>query len=197
MDRVRIADTVGISTPIGIFNLIKSLSESSLDMDIEFHGHNDLGMASANAISAVEAGAKSLSVTVNGLGERSGNTPLEQVATALMLTKGFRSRIKTENLMGLCYYIATVSGRPIPLDRPVTGSIVFTHESGIHCAGLLKDLLSYQPYLPETVGRKGSQFVLGSHSGSRSIRHTLGMAGINISRAEAFRLKEVLSHVAV
>ena len=191
--RIRIADTVGISMPFGIFNLVRKI-KSSNDIDIEFHGHNDLGMASANALSAVEAGASAVSVTVNGLGERSGNAPLEQVAVAMNLSGRFNTTVDIKHLMNLCTYVAEVSDRPIPSDKPVTGSGAFLHESGIHCAGLIKDPLSYQPFHPESVGRKGFGFVLGRQSGSHSIMHMLGKAGIEISKDEALRLKEVLLH---
>lgn len=192
--RVRVADTVGVSTPFDIYNFIRRI-RSATDMEIEFHGHNDLGMAAANALAAVEAGASSISVTVNGLGERSGNVPLEQAAVALNLSGKYHHSIDLSHLMNVCSYIADVSGISIPPDKPITGSNAFLHESGIHCAGLLEDPLSYQPFLPETVGRKGFGFVLGRHSGAHSIQHMLGMAGINISREQSSRLKEVLSHM--
>lgn len=191
--RVRIADTVGVSTPFDIYNLSRKIKVST-DIEIEFHGHNDLGMATANALSAVEAGASAISVTVNGLGERSGNAPLEQVAVAMNLSSRFNTTIDTRHLMNLCSYVADVSERPIPPSQPITGSSTFLHESGIHCAGLLKDPLSYQPFLPESVGRKDFGFVLGRQSGSHSIRHMLGKAGIDVSRDEARRFKEVLFH---
>jgi homocitrate synthase NifV len=189
--RIRIADTVGVSAPFDIYNLIRKIKLSS-DIEIEFHGHNDLGMASANAFSAVEAGASAVSVTVNGLGERSGNAPLEQVAVAMNLSGRYNTTVDVRHLMNICAYVAEISDRPIPADKPITGSGAFLHESGIHCAGLLKDPLSYQPFLPESVGRKGFGFMLGRQSGTHSIMHMLGKAGIEISRDEAMRLKEVL-----
>lgn len=189
--RVRIADTVGISSPFAVYDLIKKITQAS-PVDIEFHGHNDLGMATANALSAAEAGACAVSVTVNGLGERCGNTPLEQAAVAINLSGRLSTSIDTGHLMNICSYAAEISGIPIGPDRPVTGSNAFLHESGIHCAGLINDPLSYQPFLPESVGRKGFGFVLGRQSGSRSIRHMLGKAGIDISHDEAMKLKEVL-----
>jgi homocitrate synthase NifV len=190
--RVRIADTVGIASPFEVYDLVKEIT-SSCDTGIEFHGHNDLGMASANALAAVEAGAGAVSVTVNGLGERSGNVPLEQIAMILNLLGKFSTSIDPGHLMNICKYVADASNRPIPPDKPVTGINVFLHESGIHCAGLIKDPLSYQPYLPESVGRKGFGFLLGKQSGSRAIMHMLGKAGIDITRDEAIRLKEVLN----
>ena len=190
--RVRIADTVGIATPAAIRRIIAPLSRCAPGMQIEFHGHNDLGLATANALCALEAGAGALSVTVNGLGERAGNAALEQLAVALPFTENWRSRLDTRRLMALCEYVARASGRPIPADRPVTGVQVFQHESGIHCAALLENPLAYQPFVPETVGRSGFGFVLGRHSGTASIRHILNQAGIAVSRDEALRLKSVL-----
>jgi homocitrate synthase NifV len=191
--RVRIADTIGLSTPLEIHRLIMDLKKIRPDTDLEFHGHNDLGMATANSLSAAEAGAAALSVTVNGLGERSGNAPLEEVVQAIELSRNFKSSVVAEGLMSVCRFVAEASGRPIPAGKPITGSDVFTHESGIHCAGLVKDTLSYQPYAPEAVGREGSSFVLGSHSGSKIIRHLLAEAGINVSLEDAARFKEILS----
>jgi homocitrate synthase NifV len=189
--RIRIADTVGVASPFELFDLVKEIT-SSCDIETEFHGHNDLGMASANALAAVEAGARAISVTVNGLGERSGNVPLEQIALILNLSDKFSTSVDTGHLMNICNYVANALNRPIPPDKPVTGANAFLHESGIHCAGLIKDPLSYQPYLPETVGRKGFEILLGKQSGSRAIMHMLSKAGIDISRDEAIRLKEVL-----
>ena len=189
--RIRVADTVGISNPFDIYNLIREVSPAG-DIEIDFHGHNDLGMATANTLAAAEAGASAVSVTVNGLGERSGNAALEQVAVAMNLSGRFNTTIDIRHLMNICKYVEEVSGYPIPADKPITGSAAFLHESGIHCAGLLKDTLSYQPFHPESVGRKGFGFVLGRQSGSNSIIHILGKAGIDISKDEALRLKAVL-----
>ena len=192
--RVRVADTVGILTPMAAARLIKRLSGVAGALELDFHGHNDMGMATANAVSAAEAGASALSTTVNGLGERSGNAALEEVAMALQFVPERRSGIRTSCLATLCRYVARSSGRPIPPDKPLTGSDAFRHESGIHCAALLKDPLAYQPFHPESVGRKGFEFVLGAHSGSCSIRHILKKAGIEVSTEEALRLKDILSN---
>ncbi|MBN1907523.1 MAG: homocitrate synthase [Deltaproteobacteria bacterium] len=189
--RIRLADTVGVSTPSNIYKLVSGI-KASCDIEIEFHGHNDLGMASANALTAIEAGAGAISVTVNGLGERSGNVPFEQIAVILHLSDKFTTSIDAGHIMNICNYVANTTNRPIPPDRPVTGANIFLHESGIHCAGLIKDPLSYQPYLPDAVGRKDFGFLLGRQSGSRAIMHMLGKAGIDITRDEAIRLKEVL-----
>jgi len=192
--RVRIADTVGISYPVAVYRIIRSLRRVRPRMSLEFHGHNDLGMATANTISAIMAGVSAVNVTVNGLGERSGNTALEEVVQGIKFIDGYRSNIEEKKIMSICRYVAEASGRPIPPGKPVTGSDVFTHESGIHCAALLKDPLSYQPFLPETVGREGFRFALGPHSGSRAIQYMLAQAGINVSIEDAARFREVLSN---
>jgi homocitrate synthase NifV len=191
--RIRIADTVGLCAPIAVHRLFMSLSRIRPGIELEFHGHNDLGMATANTISAIEAGASAVSVTVNGLGERSGNAPIEEVVQALELTTAYKSNLDIRKLMAVCLYVSEASGRPVPPGKPVTGSDIFTHESGIHCAGLLKDRLSYQPFIPEAVGREGCRFVLGPHSGSMAIQYMLAQAGIDVSIDDALRFKEVLS----
>ena len=175
--RLRIADTVGIASPVQVMRLVRMLRAVSSDMDIEFHGHNDLGMATANALCAASAGAKALSGTVNGLGERTGNVPLEEIALALPLASGKTCKLKAGKLMMLCDFVARISGRDIPENKPVTGGMIFTHESGIHSHGLLQDDLSYQPYLPQTVGRQ-TKLVLGKHSGSHARRTLVELQGL-------------------
>lgn len=169
--RLRIADTVGIASPVQVMRLVRLIRAAAKGMVVEFHGHNDLGMATANALSAVQAGAQAVSVTVNGLGERAGNAPLEEIALALPLAAGASCRIKPENLQALCSFVARHSGRSIPPDKPVTGSLIFTHESGIHRHGLLQNDLSYQPYPPQTVGCR-TRLHAGKHSGRRALRQS-------------------------
>lgn len=169
--RLRIADTVGTATPSRVMRIFNELSSLPFSLPLEFHGHNDLGMATANAFTAAEAGAHVLSVTVNGLGERAGNTALEEIAMALSLDKKFQCNVHTPSLTNLCSFVAKASARSIPITKPVTGDTVFSHESGIHCAALLKDPLSYQPFLPENAGQKKTRFVLGKHSGKKVKKH--------------------------
>ena len=178
-DRVRIADTVGTATPARVVKLIGKLLSPGCRVPIEFHGHNDLGMATANALTAAEAGAVAVSATVNGLGERAGNVPLEEIAMAFHLEENFECEIRTPRLMELCAYVAEASRRPIPESKPVTGDSVFAHESGIHCAALLENPLAYQPYLPETAGRKGCRFVPGKHSGRKIARHMVSQTRLS------------------
>jgi homocitrate synthase NifV len=168
--RIRIADTVGTGTPLQVTRLFKNLLSDNIKLPLEFHGHNDLGMATANALTAVEAGVKMISVTVNGLGERAGNTPLEEIAMAISLHEKLYCNIRMASLMDLCRLVSSASSRKIPESKPITGEAVFMHESGIHCAALLKNPLTYQPFLPENVGQKESRFILGKHSGTRYLR---------------------------
>ena len=170
--RMRIADTVGIATPFSITAILKELLEASSKMALEFHGHNDLGMATANAICAAQAGADALSVTVNGLGERAGNAALEEVAMALALSGENKCSIRSADLMPLCTYVAQASQRPIPANKPITGTLVFTHESGIHCNGMFKDPRTYEPFSGGLLGRS-SEFVMGKHSGTALLRQVL------------------------
>ena len=195
-DRVRIADTVGIASPGAIHRLFRRLVPAANGMALEFHGHDDLGMATANAVTAVEAGAAALSVTVNGLGERAGNAPLEEVAAALAFATAGVTRLRTASLPPLCEYVAHTSGRPIPPDKPITGSAAFQHESGIHCAGMLKDPLAYQPFPSEAVGRGDTGFVIGKHSGAHIIQHCLRERGIEVDREAARRLLKKVRHAA-
>jgi len=186
--RIRLADTVGIVSPSVVIRTIKSLLKTIPDLSIEFHGHNDLGMATANAVSAVDAGANSLSVTVNGLGERAGNAPLEEVSMALFEVGEYNGNIKLSNLTMLCQMVAKASGQDIATSKPITGKNVFCHESGIHCSGLLKNPLSYQLFDPKIVGKNKPEYIIGYHSGRAGIRHILSEQGIAVNKNEAGRL---------
>jgi len=171
--RLRLADTVGILTPLQTHRLIGEIKAAAPDLPLEFHGHNDLGMATANTIAAIEAGCEAASVTVNGLGERAGNAPLAEVVMALKVALKRDCGIRSRELSGLSELVAGISGRPLPDEKPVVGPAAFRHESGIHCGGLLRDPRTYEPFRPEDTGHAPSQFVLGRHSGSRLLRHKL------------------------
>ncbi len=183
-ERIRIADTVGIATPFGTARTVERL-KSAVPAMLEFHAHNDLGMATANAFSAIEAGCDAVSVSVTGLGERAGNAALEELVLALKLSESYTSAVRTDSLHKLCRTVAAASNRCIQDQKPVVGGSVFRHESGIHCSALLKNPLSYQPFLPGEIGRENHEFVIGKHSGSAAIQHVLAACGIEIDRAEA------------
>jgi homocitrate synthase NifV len=186
--RVRIADTVGLARPSQVAGLVQHLLPLVGAAGIEFHAHNDLGMATANAIAAVEAGVSAVSVTVNGVGERAGNAPLEQVVMAAATLEHRRCTIDSRKLVSICRLVAHFTGRPIAVDRPIAGDAVFSHESGIHCAAMLNDPHTYQPFDPQILGRRGARLLVGRHSGSRVIRHVMENAGVTLDREEADRL---------
>jgi homocitrate synthase NifV len=171
--RLRIADTVGILNPLQTCDLIGALRAAVPEMSLEFHGHNDLGMATANTLTALASGADCASVTVNGLGERAGNAPLEEVVMAARLTLRQDCGVDTRQFGGLSQLVARASGRPLGPDKPVVGETVFRHESGIHCGGLLADRETYEPFSAGEVGHTPTAMVLGRHSGGALLRHKL------------------------
>jgi homocitrate synthase NifV len=173
LHRLRIADTVGLLNPLQTCDLIGALRSAAPGLILELHGHNDLGMATANTIAALAAGAECASVTVNGLGERAGNAPLEEVVMATRLTLHRDCGVDTRQLTALSDLVARASDRPLCADKPVVGMAVFRHESGIHCGGLLEDRDTYEPFAPEQVGHAPSELVLGHHSGARLLSQKL------------------------
>lgn len=182
-DRLRFSDTVGIARPSQIAKM-STLLRSHFKGHLEFHGHNDLGMAVANCISAVENGTDQISTTINGIGERAGNAALEQVAAAIQFGLKQEGCVDLTKLFPLCTVVAGASNTPIPKNSPVIGESVFTHESGIHCHGQNQHPLMYQPFLPERIGRT-SKIVLGKHTGSTTLCAALRKKGIVISRERA------------
>lgn len=169
--RFRIADTVGIANPSSVAVLLQKLSDPG--MEIEFHGHNDLGLANANTLTALFGGAASASVTVNGLGERAGNAALEELIMALEMSYQCDHRYKTALLGPLSLLVSHASGRPIPAGKPVTGGKALSHESGIHTRFLMNDRRSYQLIAARQVGLKEPGFIFGKHSGSGTLRNLL------------------------
>ncbi|MER8866816.1 homocitrate synthase [Mesorhizobium sp. M0751] len=173
--RVRLADTVGVLDPFSTFELVAQLVAQS-SIDLEFHAHNDLGLAAANTLAAIRAGARHASVTVLGLGERAGNAALEEVAAAMAVFDGADTGIELTALPDLAAQVAWAARRQTAAIKPVVGADVFTHESGIHVAGLLKDSRTYQGLDPALVGRC-RRIVIGKHSGATAIAHVLSESG--------------------
>ncbi|MEL6196671.1 MAG: homocitrate synthase [Pseudomonadota bacterium] len=173
--RFRLADTLGVLDPFSAFALVDRLAEE-VAIPLEFHAHNDLGMATANTLAAGAAGATHLSVTVNGLGERAGNAALEEVAAAI-LSNGSDSGIDLTALPALSAIVAEAACRPVPASKPVVGDAVFTHEAGIHVDGLLKDPGTYEALSPGHFGLS-HRIVIGKHSGSAALSYALAEAGL-------------------
>ena len=182
--RIRLADTVGLLNPFTTSRLVQDIRNIDSEFSIEFHGHNDLGMATANTLAAWMAGADCLSTTVNGLGERAGNAAMEEVAMALELSAGIPSSLRTERFNVLSQFVAEVSNRPNSVSKPITGSLVLSHESGIHTGCLLKDRSTYQLLDAARIGRENQEFIIGKHSGKDTLRHYLSDAGIPCSNEE-------------
>jgi homocitrate synthase NifV len=196
-DRLRLADTVGVWNPLQVGEVFSRLSHLAPRLRLGFHGHNDLGMATANCIAAIAAGAQSVDVTVNGLGERAGNAALEQVVMAVRVSLGGDCGIPAEALGGLCRRVADDSGRPIPPFQPITGRGIYQHESGIHVHALLHDRETYEPFRPTAVGATDSEFVLGKHSGTAALAFVLGREGIALEGRQAELLLRRLRREAV
>ena len=192
--RLRLADTVGILDPFSTHALVERVRAAS-GLALEFHAHNDLGLATANSLAAVRAGARHISVTVNGIGERAGNTPLDEMAVALGRLHGFRTGIDWKQLPLLAEGVAQASGRPVPHAKAIVGSDVFSHESGIHVAALLKAPETYQGLDPADVGRRHT-IVVGKHSGTAALANALGRLGRRLDPAVAPVLLSLVRHHA-
>jgi homocitrate synthase NifV len=181
--RLRYADTLGVMEPFGVHKAISALRSAS-DIEIEMHAHDDLGLATANSLAAAAAGATHINTTVNGLGERAGNAPLEEVAMGLKKLYGMDTGIDLTHFPSLSKLVATASGRPVPWQKSLVGEGVFTHEAGIHVDGLLKDPETYQGFDPVEVGRQ-HKLVVGKHSGAHGIIAAYATMGLSLSQAEA------------
>ncbi len=184
--RFRYADTLGMMEPFGVAQIIGRLRKA-VDLEIEMHAHNDLGLATANTLAAGYAGATHVNTTVNGLGERAGNAPLEEVALGFKKLYHLETGIDLTQFPQLSKRVATASGRPVSWQKSVVGEGVFTHEAGIHVDGLLKDPETYQSFDPREVGRQ-HQLVLGKHSGSHGVMAAYSRLGIKLNWAEASQL---------
>ena len=197
VNRIRFADTLGIMDPISMFRIITRL-KTSFSIDIGVHTHNDFGMATANAVAALKAGADFADVTVSGLGERAGNAALEEVA-AFLAKMGGVPRYNLEHLVELSRYVAQAARIPLSPRRPVVGEDIFTCESGIHIDGLIKNPSNYEPFDPAEVSLK-RKIIIGKKAGKNALRHKLSGLGLRVEenhltglltrlKKESFRLK--------
>jgi D-citramalate synthase len=168
-DRLCFCDTGGLLTPEKAAAYIPPLAAIA---PVSIHCHDDLGFALANTLAALKAGATCAHVTVNGLGERAGNTPLEELVMSLEVLYGYRTGIRTEELYSLATLVSRLTGVPLPVNKAVVGEMAFTHESGIHPHGVMREPSTYESIKPDTVGRK-RRIVLGKHSGSASVNAAL------------------------
>lgn len=183
---INIPDTVGYTAPRESADLIRKLIENVPGADtITFatHCHNDLGMATANSLAAVEAGARQIECTVNGLGERAGNTALEEVVMALKVRNDimpFQTGIDSTKIMNISRRVAAVSGFPVQFNKAIVGKNAFAHESGIHQDGMLKNAETFEIMRPEDVGLSETNLVMGKHSGRAALRDKLEQLGFEV-----------------
>ncbi len=196
VDRIRLADTVGRLNPMQTHRLIAHAVSRARGTAIGFHGHDDLGMATANTVAALDAGAASVDTTVNGLGERAGNASLDEVVAASRLTLGLDLGVDMRHLTMLGQLVAQASRRPLPVSKPVIGSATFLHESGIHCAALEEDRDSFELIHPREVGQPTPEFVIGKHSGTRGLMAVLARRGLMIDHLHAKALLERVRELA-
>jgi homocitrate synthase NifV len=185
-DRFRFCDTLGVLDPFATYDKISFLRRRVPELDIEVHTHDDLGMATANAVAGIRAGARFVNTTVNGLGERAGNAALEEVVMALKHACGLDPGIDTRRFVELSQLVGKASCRPVPEWKAVVGERVFAHESGLHADGVLKHPGNYEGFDPAEVGL-ARQIVVGKHSGTHGVRHRLAGLGIVLLPAEEQR----------
>jgi homocitrate synthase NifV len=167
-----------------------------VDCEIEIHSHDDLGLATANSLAAGAAGATHISTTVNGLGERAGNAPLEEVVMGLRHLYGIEAGVDMEQYLALSRLVARASGRMVALNKSIVGEAVFTHESGTHVDGLIKYPGNYQHIDPRELGRR-HRLVLGKHSGSRAVINAYAGLGIRLDESRARAVLNLIREFAV
>ncbi len=185
-DRIRFCDTIGLMEPFRTYEVVRRLREES-GLEVEMHTHNDFGMAVANAIAGIHAGATWVNVTVGGLGERAGNAALEEVVMALKYIEGFDLEMDTTRFREIGEYVMKAAGRQIPAWKSVIGTNMFAHESGIHADGVIKNPKTYEVFAPGEVGLE-RQIVVGKHSGSRALELKFHEYGIEVTKEVATEL---------
>ncbi|MDD1718915.1 MAG: 2-isopropylmalate synthase, partial [Methanoregulaceae archaeon] len=189
-DRLCFCDTVGLLTPERAAELIPPLCVAPLSI----HCHDDLGFALANTMAALRAGAGCAHVTVNGLGERAGNTPLEELVMSLEILYGYRTGIVTEDIYHVSTLVSRLTGVALPVNKAIVGEMAFTHESGVHAHGVLREPSTYESVRPELIGRR-RRIVLGKHSGSASVEAALNEMNYHAGEAQLTeivrRIKEI------
>ena len=194
-DRFRYCDTIGREIPSNCYARVKKIIDT-VGIEVEMHTHNDFGMATANCMAGIEAGARFASTTVMGIGERAGNAPLEEVIMACKHLYKKSTGIDVLKLRPLAEFVSIASNRPIGVAKPFLGSNCFAHEAGIHADGIIKDAHNYEPYDPSEVGLTRS-IVIGKHSGRNTLVTKLAEKGITLGDDDAVMLLEWVRRYAV
>jgi 2-isopropylmalate synthase len=189
-DVINLPDTVGYTTPREIEHMFRYVREHVPGSDkvvFSSHNHNDLGLAVANALAAVRGGARQVECTVNGIGERAGNTSLEEVVMAIKTRQNefpYETDIVTEEIVGSSRLLSNLTGLVIPYNKPIVGRNAFSHEAGIHQHGMIASRITYEIMTPESVGRKKSELVLGKHSGKHGLAKRCEELGYSLTSEE-------------
>lgn len=199
---LNVPDTVGYTTPEeygGLFRELIAALGNRPELRWSAHCHNDLGLAVANSLAAVTAGARQVECAVNGIGERAGNAALEEIAVALAVRRDHYQAETTLDLKELCatsHLLTEITRVPVPPNKAVVGANAFAHEAGIHQDGILKNPLTYQVISPEAVGASAHRLVLGKHSGRNALRSRLADLGISLSDEELGRCYRLVMALA-
>ena len=194
-NRLRYCDTIGREDPFTAYERIKTIIKV-VGIDVEMHTHNDFGMANANSIAGVKAGAKFVSTTVMGIGERSGNAALEEVVMTCRHILNLETGIDAKKLRPLAEFVSKAANRPIGKAKPFLGENCFAHEAGIHADGIIKNAKNYEPYDPEEVGLTRS-IVIGKHSGSKTLITDLATRGVELSHEDAEKLLVLVRRASI
>ena len=194
-DRLRYCDTLGILDPFETFMRVRTIIDI-IGIDIEMHTHNDFGMAIANAIAGIKAGATYVNTTINGLGERAGNASFEELVMALKYLEGVDLEIDTHLFRDLSEYVATASGRFIPEWKPVVGANLFVYESEIRASTVMKEPKTFELFKPEDVGLE-RKIIIGKNSGVNTLIQKLKSLGLKIGQKEAEELSESIREKAL
>jgi 2-isopropylmalate synthase len=199
---INIPDTVGYSVPSEFAHLIQTIRSRLRGGDqvvISAHCHNDLGLATANALAAVAAGARQVECTVNGIGERAGNTSLEEFVMAARVRSdrfGYETGIVSEELFPASQLLSEITGVSVQPNKAIVGRNAFAHEAGIHQDGVIKNALTYEIMTPESVGVPGTSLVLGKHSGRHALAMRCTQLGFELDRRELDRVYREFVHLA-
>lgn len=191
---INVPDTVGVIVPQGMRYLIGEISKE-IKVPISVHCHNDMGLAVANTIAAVEAGATICQATINGIGERTGNASLEEVAVNLFANYNVDT-VDLSKIGRVCRSVERITGFPMAYNKPVVGRNAFAHESGIHVHGVMSNAFTYEPFKPELVG-VDRHIVIGKHSGEHSVRGRLEALGIEFPEEQMPRLMSSIKEAAI
>jgi 2-isopropylmalate synthase len=187
---VNLPDTVGYAVPEEFGDLVAYVMKNTPNMDkaiLSVHCHNDLGLATANTIAAIKAGAKQAEVTINGIGERAGNTSLEEIVMALKTRESYmkcETGIETTHILAASKMVSTITGIMVQPNKAIVGANAFAHESGIHQDGMLKNPMTYEIMKPESIGLNSTKLVLGKHSGKHALLSHLQEMGFDLSDEE-------------